>query len=654
MTSRLWSGRLGWYINRLVAMSPSEVIHRFGELAKRRLSRRRIPVFPGGGELPVIPRLADRLRAIEDGAFPVETSGSAWRDAMAGTHRLLGVAWPPAADGPSRWHLDPISGRAWPAADYCFAIPFRHAPEFGDVKYVWELNRLQHLQAIAALAGRTTDAEATLFCRREIASWIAANPPFLGVNWASGIELALRVVTFLVVVSLLGPDAFPPDEKARLKATLAAHGYWLHRFPSRFSSANNHLVAEAAALFLLGSLAQDIPGAHEWARYGRQVLMAEIDRQIHPDGVGAEQSPTYTAFSLEWWLLCAAVARDIGAPFPAAVLDRIAAAGRFLRWILDGRDGHPRIGDDDEGRVLIATTTGDAYVATILQALAAATERGDLLPSREYASLWRLFFSALPERRPPPAGVDTFADGGYTVARERLRGRDLMLVFDHGPLGYLSIAAHGHADALAVWLHLDGQPVLVDGGTFLYHSGGRWRDHFRGTAAHNTLLVNDENSSRIAGPFNWSRKARAVLLGVDASASQWRVEAEHDGYEAGSGVRHRRELVRSPDGQIVITDRILGEGPARNVEAGFLVHPDCDVLAGDGAFAVRRSGRLLLTIRHAGPLAGRVERGQETPARGWHSPAFGHRQPAARVVFAGPLRPGERAEFRLDIAPEAP
>ena len=54
-----------------------------------------------------------------------------------------------------------------------------------------------------------------------------------------------------------------------------------------------------------------------------------------------------------------------------------------------------------------------------------------------------------------------------------------VLTFDHGPVGYLSIAAHGHADTLAVWLSIGDQPVFVDAGTYLYHSSRALRDAFR-------------------------------------------------------------------------------------------------------------------------------------------------------------------------------
>ena len=117
---------------------------------------------------------------------------------------------------------------------------------------------------------------------------------------------------------------------------------------------------------------------------------------------------------------------------------------------------------------------------------------------------------------PAPSGLRVFAAGGYSVIRHCVAGRSLMAVIDHGELGYLSIAAHGHADTLAVWLHVDGQPVIVDAGTYLYHAGGDWRCHFRSTAAHNTLRLEQVDASDQAGNFNWSHKARARLIASHA------------------------------------------------------------------------------------------------------------------------------------------
>ena len=110
------------------------------------------------------------------------------------------------------------------------------------------------------------------------------------------------------------------------------------------------------------------------------------------------------------------------------------------------------------------------------------------------------------------------------------RPDEVLLVADAAPLGFLSIAAHGHADALSFVLSLGGVPVLVDPGTYCYHSDPTWREYFRGTAAHNTVRVDGLNQSEAVGPFMWSRKALSTLETFDVAGHPQRFVASHDGY----------------------------------------------------------------------------------------------------------------------------
>ncbi len=657
MSSVERNNRLIWYANRLRSMSGAEVIHRAGEFGKRAVSKHRRANFgaatAAGAAPPSIPGLLDGVR--EAAAAPGLLD--AWREiadrARQGRLRLLGQSWP-GLTGPEKWHFDPVMGKCWPADRYCHDIPYRHAPGYGDVKYVWELNRLQYLQPIAALAVMTGSADDRQFCVHEIDSWIRFNPPFRGVNWASGIELSLRLVSVAVVVSLLGEGAFTPAQRRRINACLAAHGYWLMRYPSRFSSANNHLIAEAGGLFLLGSLFPDLRGAKRYADYGRRVLCREASLQILEDGVGAEQSPTYLAFVLEWLVLCRAVAERLGDPLPAAVDQRLAAAGRFLRWITDGSGNQPRIGDDDEGRVLYGG--GETrYVTSVLGCVAGALGDAELVPP----GVEPHFRNAVLGRPPPaadaetgrasPMGVGTFAHGGYCVLRWKAGDTEGLWVFDRGPLGYLAIAAHGHADTLSVWLHLAGRPVLVDAGTYLYHAGGAWRDHFRGTLAHNTLAIDTTNSSEITGAFNWGRKAQVAVCSRNDDPRSWHVEFEHDGYEETFGVRHRRRMERTGENTFTIIDSLHGPDGAHPVDVGFLLHPDLTVREQAGTWLVGIHSRLTLQIAHDGPLRGAIRRGGEAPLGGWYSSRFGSKQPAPRLAFSGTLATGHACRFAFTV-----
>lgn len=632
--------RIGWYINRLRSMGPAEILHRLGEHRRKIVSKRRDdgwqryrspplhPVFSGWGDFVRATATADQRQAL---AAAVEST-------LLGQFCALGRTWPPRDPGslfPAElWRLDPVSGTLWPGPEmHAFDVDFRSTGDRGDVKYVWEFNRLQQLPPLALHWLLTGDAQCQKAIEAAINSWHSANPPFRGAAWASGIEVALRAISLIVTLDIAG-DRLAAATRGKISEILAASAYWLPRFPSRFSSANNHLVAELAGEYLI-SLAF---GAESAA--ARAALVAEADKQILADGTGAEQTPTYAAFTAELILLCAVAARQAGAPFPASVEKRLAAFADFVAWLPAKAGG---FGDDDEGRVI---TLGDepGYV----QSVAAAIQGYLRMPGKAQApdDFRALFFGAPPQPAPTPLGLRTFEQGGLSVWRGTMNGRSIELTYDHGPLGYLSIAAHGHADALSLTLCIDGDPVLVDPGTWLYGSGREWRDWFRSTPAHNTLNIKGQSQSIISGPFNWSHKAQAALV-ESQHGLPWRLRALHDGYKSRFGVVHQRAVTGEVDG-ILVTDQLLGR--SRKAEIVFQLAAGLETNRDGNTVTVSRGGETLMTIRFPDDAV-HIRAGGDTPGQGgWVSPRFGVRQAAQRLAWHGEV--GEDGvDIRLAVSP---
>jgi hypothetical protein len=633
-------------------MTPVELAHRGREQQRRLVARWRRPDFTGW--VGDISRIVAPMRWLSEGVRQVGAEPALladWQavasDLMAGRIRLLGKTWP-TAELPD-WHLDPDTGRHWPSEAYCFDIPYRHAKGMGDVKYAWELSRLQYLQPVAALAAYTGDGALAALCAHHIESWIDANPPFRGIHWASMIELAHRVASLLVVTGLIGERAFDDKLRAKIGASLAAHGWWIERFPSRFSSANNHRIAETAGLYLLGVLAPGLTAASRWEAAGRRMLEHEAGCQFHADGVPAEQSVSYGAFSLEWLALCGKVGAVAGRPFDEAYWQQLISAARFLRAITDASGHQPHLGDDDGSHVLASGFAERGYINSILSALAAVTDTPDFAPPYPVAHLREAVFGRPAPPPQPSSGLRHYPAGGYTLAREYRNAGEVLWLMDHGPLGYLGIAAHGHADALSVWLHIGGRPVLVDAGTYRYYGDHAWRDHFRSTPAHNTLVIDGRDSSRTAGPFNWSARAKTTVIEMRTESDRWVVEAEHDGYRAGFGLVHRRRLERQPAGAFLLTDRLIGRGRPVPVEIGFLLDPTLTLIEQGSVWSVMNGDTAMLRIRHRGDLRGTMQQGEEAPRRGWYSAAFGSKQPTRRLCFAGMMAPGTAAETIFEL-----
>lgn len=630
--------KFGWYVNRLRSMEPAEVVHRLLEHGRKVASRRRgqgwasyparpmRPVFPAWREA-VLAASPEQQRAIVEAA----------EDTLSGRFAALGRDWPvrdPQNLFPADiWRFDPVSGSYWPGSGtYTFDIDYRHSQDRGDIKYVWELNRLQQLPVLAASFVLESDSRSLAAIEAAIASWYLANPPFTGVGWASGIEVAIRVISLIVTVDLAG-DQLSARTKQQVSEILAASGYWLARYPSRFSSANNHLVAELTGEYLI-SLAFGDDGS----RF-RDALADEALKQILPDGAGAEQSPTYAAFTAELILICAAAALSAGAGFPQRTLDRLGAFAAFAEWLPRTNGG---FGDDDEGR---AVTLGNEanYVQSVAAAIHGFTHQTGQLPQAD--DFRSIFFGAPKARGLDHTGLKTFSDGGLSVWRGTMADRTVELTLDHGPLGYLSIAAHGHADALALNLWIDGKPIIVDPGTWLYGSGGAWRDWLRSTPAHNTLNIDGQSQSVMSGSFNWSLKANTILERTDDQPNVLR--ARHDGYKGRFGVEHQRTLEWSPDG-IEVLDRLLGD--EREAEIVFQLANGLTAKQADNVVHVYCDRQPLLSIAFPDARI-KIRSGGAKPGQGgWVSTRFGQRRPAERISWQGRVgQPGVSCRIRIDV-----
>jgi uncharacterized heparinase superfamily protein len=642
--------RCCWYAVRLGAMAPGEMLHRIAEAARKsrwRRDDRRWDAFAsiGDGPLADLRALRDRFRAarINDLQSP---AAAGLERILAGEFQFFGKQWPQTSLTrghalPARlWFHDPLTGKSWPGKERsCFDVDIRSTgTDLGDVKYVWELNRLQALHPLAfaiADGGSVRLREAALAI---LENWAEANPPYRGVNWISGIEIAMRLVSFVLIAAAFEPETLTRPQRTLIRRLVAAHARYLHGFPSLYSSANNHRVAEGLGLFIAGALVPDLPEARIWKEEGRQVLATEAERQILVDGVGVEQSPLYQAFVMEMLAFAVRLAEDIEEPFAPKLTERLVAGAKFLLWLADDNGLVPAIGDDDESRVLAQPPDREPrYVASVIAAVAGLARRPDLAPPARDLHLRDYLFDSPPVCETPPlrSGLQVFS--AYTCAKETIAGRRCHIVFDHGPLGLHPLCAHGHADALAIWLTIEDQPIFIDAGTYLYFSGLDTRTRLRESLAHNTVSVAGRSQSQAWPAFSWSTRADARLLHVVPEAN-WSATAAQDGYRRRFGVRHVRRVQRVCSGY-AIRDALEGARRALPVTINFLCHPDLQIrAASDRTVVIIGQRQQLCRITSPRDFSIRVEREQsasDSAAR--CSSAFGHVGPTTQVVLAGVL-----------------
>lgn len=642
---------MGWYALRLRSMSPAEVSWRV-TTAARMAVRSAVPSprpddsgliggkavswdvlrerFRAGHGRPVLldaARMNASANEHPDDAAAVIAAADAVLD---GRYRFFG--YPEVRlDHPINWHRDPLSGVRWPALP---AHRINHRFVAGDPKWIWELNRLQHLPWLAQAWLLTADDRYADAALDQLDSWLDQNPPGIGIAWRGAFEAGIRAISVAVAMQgLRDAPALTTERYRRVVHMLAASAHRCWRDRSRFSSANNHLVGELAGLATVALLHPELAAARRWERQALLGLRREADRQILPDGAGAEQAVGYQVFTAELLLIVAALVALRDGRLPAVIHAAVDRSARYLGAIVGEDDPDPRYGDDDNGFALRLTSADRRTVRAHLASVSAVTGIDVPVASDLGAAC---LGAARPERiqvnaaSTPP---QLFAPHGGLVL---LRASGRRVTMDVGPLGYLSTAAHGHADALAVTVAVAGRELIGDPGAGSYYGHPEWRRAHRGTRMHATVTVDDEDQSVIGGPFLWSRHARVTVRAVDLTRGV--VDAEHDGYRRlGSPAGHRRWLFVPPDeSDLLVVDLIDGPGPHR-FQTSWPLHPELDAVPDAHGHLVNRNGSAVLRLAYGASTECTPDqrRGDLDSQHGWWSERLEHREPAWLVGSHG-------------------
>lgn len=665
------TGSARWYWRRLRCMSVVEVGRRAADEARRRrwVGRQVTPAGRGAAHVPSGPRDRRFTRPL-----PLDLAAIVPEPArqdllvvadslMEGRMEVLGVERSDLV-APD-WFVDPTTGGRAPAERLCFSIQHRAPEVTGNVKQVWELSRHQHLSVLACAWYVSDEDRYAERVDAQLRDWWAANPNLSGIHWTSGIELALRLIAWTWIRRLLDgwpgiADLFEENDDARRQ--IAWHQQYLDCFRSTGTSANNHVIAEAAGQLTAACAFPWFDQSERWRGRAAALLERELVRNTFPSGVNRELASDYHGFVLELGLVAALEAEAAGHGLSRAAWATLRCGADAAAALVDQRGMPPRQGDGDDGRAvaLEPRTSGpwDAVLATAAGVFGRqgwwpstpSNVTGTLLPALAVAPGG---LGCRPSRRP-----SHFADAGITLLRTPAAEQpEIWCRADAGPHGFLAIAAHAHADALSVEVRYGGVNVLADPGTYCYHDELEWRAYFRSTFGHNTVELAGADQSQTGGPFLWVGQAESRLrhLEVDAGGEVLVWGAEHDGYERlEPPARHRRTVrLDRASHHVEIQDTILVAGP---IACRMAYHLGPEVRVALSACVANldwssngRNGSALLELPYG--LTWAVHQGETDPIVGWYSPGFSRKEPSVTLVGTSTLSPGEArltTELRFD------
>lgn len=496
----------------------------------------------------------------------ISSQSATSRDAiMSGTWEMLGHPFDLAGD--VDWHRDPRTDHEFPRVFYA-DVPLHQDVDDGvDVKYVWELGRLQFLPELARSWQFSKNEEAAVNARRLLMSWIDQNPIYEGVHWTSGLEVAVRAISCIWTLATLADwDGWQDGDLDRIASSLAGHATYLKHHFSYYSSPYNHLIGEATGLLLISQALCQHSDAERWRSTARQVLEGHGPKQFYGDGFCVEQATGYHFFSLGFLAMAIVAARQDGATL--ACVEKAAHKAFRTGVLFQQPDGRwPAIGDVDSARA-IPVHHDDFWNFESLCSLAAVLfddpqlKRPDSKPGEEL--YWLLGCDGVERfhrlKAVEPDGFKILPESGYAVGR---KGND-WLCFDAGPIAHglhsdaTPSTAHGHLDTLQVLYFHNGESILCDSGMPHYFQDRDWVRHFRGVSAHNSIEVEGVEFARDVGRLTWSHATSARLSEEKTADSFWLAHG-HTAWDARVSID--RYVLAMPGEGLWIVDRIRSDSP---------------------------------------------------------------------------------------------
>lgn len=376
--------------------------------------------------------------------------------------------------------------------------------------------------------------------RALLENWVEANAPGTGTGWEP-YPTSLRIVNW-VKWTLSGKVL----SEACIQS-LAIQARWLTK-RLEIHLLGNHLFANAKALVFAGLFFEG-EEADQWLAKGLQILEREVPEQILADGGHFELSPMYHALALEDMLdLCNLLKAypDCLTPEQQEITSDWSERIQKMQYWLAAM-AHP------DGKIPFFNDTTFGIAPEICELDDYADRLGLTHKESQDDLVW------LP-------------DSGYA----RLSRGKAVALLDMAKVGPDYLPGHAHADTLSFELSLFNQRVLVNSGISCYGvSPERLRQ--RGTSAHNTVVVDDRNSSQVWSGFRVARRARPIAPRVEGGDTLI-ARCGHDGYRHLSSHPMHERMWQLSESEFNIEDIV--SDPRRKSVARFHFHPDIKLQAG--------------------------------------------------------------------------
>lgn len=545
------------------------------------------------------------------------------------------------------WDIDPLTRSRWWIIRNRPCIFSLH--EDKDIRYVWELNRHQHLLSLGKAYVLSRDMKYAQEICDEIMHWIKYVKKGKSVNWISGLEISIRIISWLWAINWLSPgNYFNNQQGEKIRLSIYEQTKYIYKHLQKREFPNNHLIGEAVGLVIVGILFPAFKEAEEWKNNGLKILEEQMVKQVFDEGMDKEQAFDYHRFVVDFYTLVLILCRKYNVPTSKTMWDKLEKMYEVLLYALRPDRAYPMIGDDDNGRVIKLSEDISKFAVAALSTGAVLFKRGDMKwisGGFQEESFWLLGmdgykeFESLPSF-PPSKTSYFFSDAEQYIMRSGWGKGDLYLYFDSGMQG-LGDAGHGHADALSFELFAYGNPLIIDSGTYSYNGSQKWRNYFRGTSAHNTIVIDGVDQAEPLKPydqFGWAKKADGHSLNWYSLNNFDFASGYHDGYQRlQEPVIHQRDVLFVKPEYWIVSDFLKGNGE-HELDLLFHLPPGKVTLENDSKSLKTcnssKQGNILILPADKNFMQVQVLQGKMNPIQGWVSYNYGDKIEAPVLKYS--------------------
>ncbi len=484
------------------------------------------------------------------------------------------------------WCTPPITGFKISNQTHWCDIP-HFDNRVGDIKYLWEPSRFAWAYTLMRAYSATGDNRYADKFWSVFDTWLEANQPNLGVNFACGQECAIRLMAIIFVFFALRNHHSCTDERLeKLLIAIAIHAQRIiGNIGYAISTKTNHSLTEAAGIYTAGLLFPKFYEAEKWCNKGKEVFTKEAVNQIFDDGSYIQHSMNYHRLMLQdiiWFLRLGWLNGDT---FDNRLIIKAKAAVEFLYQMHNPISGRvPNYGANDGALIIPLNNCDYLDYRPVLQCGYYLFNHKRIFEN----GLWNedlvwLFGKKAMESEIEQKQVQSsqFNTGGYyTLKSENSWCMTRCHTFKTRP---------GHADMVHLDLWYKSINILRDSGSYMYNCQEPWQSYFPSTFAHNTVAIDGKNQMNRLSRFMWSGWTKSKLISFVPKGPEKFIEAEHYGYWP---LIHRRKICLS-DGKCVIIDEIKGD-KEHDIELNWHLLPGCWSL--DGGKAVLKDAECQMCI----------------------------------------------------------